>query len=109
MNKCTKYELHLTSECKVIDRCSCCHGNKVSIGTRSFVDSYCPDEQLYQILTSSNFVPHRVPHIGPHGTPGFTTTRDCWRQQPGLELTGLESTLLGNFTKTALTVTVLVC
>ena len=49
MNKCTKYELHLTPECKVIDECSCCHGNKVSIATRSLVNCYCPNEQMYQI------------------------------------------------------------
>ena len=48
-NKCTKYDLHLTPECKVIDGCSCCHSNKVSIKTRSFVDFYCPNEQMYQI------------------------------------------------------------
>ena len=51
-NKCTKYELHLTSEFKVSDRCSCCHGNKVSIATRPYVNSYCPNEQMYQHLTS---------------------------------------------------------
>ena len=49
MNKCTKYELYLTSECQVIDRCSGCHGNKASIATRSFMDFYCPNEQMYQI------------------------------------------------------------
>ena len=51
-NKCIKYELHLTSECKVIDRCSCCHGNKVSIATRSFMDlialtNNCTKFELY--------------------------------------------------------------
>ena len=54
-NKCTKYELHLTSECKVIDRCPCCHGNKVSIATRSFMDFDCLNKQLYQIWASYDF------------------------------------------------------
>ena len=48
MNKCTKYEFQLTSECKVIDECSCCHGNNVSIATRSLMNFYCPNEQMYQ-------------------------------------------------------------
>ena len=55
-NKSTKYELHLTSKCKVINRCalevidscSCYHGNKVSIAARSFVYSYCPNKQIYR-------------------------------------------------------------
>ena len=55
MNKFTKYELHLTSECKVIDECSCCHGNKVSIATRSLINFYCPNEQIqvisHQVIT----------------------------------------------------------
>ena len=38
MNKRTKYELHLTSESKVMD-------DKVSIATRPFIDFYCPNEQ----------------------------------------------------------------
>ena len=38
MNKRTKYELHLTSESKVID-------DKVFIATRPFIDFYCPNEQ----------------------------------------------------------------
>ena len=55
MNKCAKYELDLSSECNVIDRCSCCHGNKISIARRSFVASDRPNEELYQILTLYDF------------------------------------------------------
>ena len=54
MNKYTKYELHLTSKCDVIDGCSCCHGNKVSIEIRSFMDFDCPNQEMYQIGTSSD-------------------------------------------------------
>ena len=45
MNKCIKYEFHLTSECKVIDECSCCHGNNVSIATRSLMNFYYPNDK----------------------------------------------------------------
>ena len=55
MNKCTKYEFHLTSECKVTDGCSCFYGNKVSIATKSFMDFDRPDEQLYQLWISYDF------------------------------------------------------
>ena len=42
---CTKYEFHLTAEYKIIPEYSC----EVSLTTTPFVDSYYPNEQMYQI------------------------------------------------------------
>ena len=42
----TKCELHLTTKYKIIHEYTCCDGNKVFLATRSFMDFYCPNEQM---------------------------------------------------------------